>query len=69
MEFTVIVIFFLYVVSNNIKITKCSGSLESMNDDDLLNLIRTENYVSVLFSKFLPLNINLKALLTFFKHK
>lgn len=29
----------------------CSGSLEQYSDDDILNLIRTENYVSVLFSK------------------
>lgn len=28
-----------------------STGLEQMSDDDLLNLIRTENYVAVLFSE------------------
>lgn len=41
----------LYILIYNVsKICADTGSLEQMNDEDMLNLIRTENYVITLFS-------------------
>lgn len=41
----------VFLLTNFITIVYCSGALEQMNDDDLLNLIRNEGFVVVLFSK------------------
>lgn len=51
MKFLPNYLFVTFLLAPNFHLLKCSGSLEHYNDDDILNLIRTENYVSVLFSK------------------
>ncbi len=53
MKFCIYITLIIYILIYDIKsgVSLSSGSLELMNDDDLLNHIRTENYVVVLFSE------------------
>jgi hypothetical protein len=51
---TKLLVIVFYIHCNVQLISGSAGTLEEVSDEDLLNLIRSENYVCVLFSKRFP---------------